>query len=151
MEYIGYTSAIADQTVLDYMDWKYGVDANFSGTTYDYDLSCFFGAGASITIDKSKVIIESDGTISKGRQLFAQYPTQSVINRSVVMLDFGDKLADINQMWIHVRCLDMLDIPIEIVVAIAIAIVLVVGIVLLYVFRDSIFVPRAKRGYKKVN
>lgn len=151
MEYIGYTSAIADETILSYMDWNYGIEDDFDGETYEYDLEYFFGTGASITIDKANVIVESDGTISKGRQLFAQYPTQSVIDRSVIMLDFGDKLADINQMWINVRCLDLVDIPIEIILGVAITIVIFVSAICIYVFRDSIFVPKAKRGYKKIN
>lgn len=151
MEYIGYTSAITDQTVLNYMDWKYGVSSDFDGETYDYDLSCFFGSSAKITIDKNDVIFENDGSISKGRQLFAQYPTQSVIDRSVVMLDFGNKLSDINQMWINVRCLDLFDIPIGLIIGVVAAIVLIATSICLYVYRDYIFVPKAKRGYKKIN
>ena len=42
------------------------------------------------------------------RQLFAQYPTQEVLQRSAVMQYFDDTAnKEINQMWINVRCYNM--------------------------------------------
>ncbi|MDE7329486.1 MAG: extracellular solute-binding protein, partial [Clostridia bacterium] len=110
MYYIGYTSAIAGETVFEYMDYNYGAEED-AEETFEYDLSYFFGEGSYITADCSQFDFE-DGEnyiANRGRQLFAQYPPQNVIDRSVVMLDFGDRLADINQMWINVRCLDIMD------------------------------------------
>ncbi len=76
---------------------------------------------------------------------------QNVKDRSVVMLDFGDRLADINQMWINVRCLDAKDISPVTIVVIAGAIVLIAAAILLYVFRYRIFIKyRPKKGYKLV-
>ena len=45
------------------------------------------------------------------RQLFAQYPPEDVMKRSVVMAYF-DKAGNerINQMWLNVRCFDIGDI-----------------------------------------
>lgn len=92
----------------------------------------------------------SGGTIDRGRQLFAQYPTQNVISRSVVMLDFGDDLAAINQMWINVRCLNLLDFNPVIVGVTAGVIVLLVAAIVVYRFRYSIFKPLVKKGYHKI-
>jgi spermidine/putrescine transport system substrate-binding protein len=46
------------------------------------------------------------------RQLYAQYPSSEVIDRSAVMQYFDtDANKDINQMWINVRCFDIMDVP----------------------------------------
>lgn len=141
MYYIGYTSAIADDTVFEYMEWNYGAEED--AEIYEYDLSYFFGEGAVLEADAS--VFGFDGEeVNRGRQLFAQYPPQNVIDRSVVMLDFGEKLADINRMWINVRCLDLLDIsPVAIGVAAGIAGLAIIA-VCLYVFRYKIFFREPK-------
>ena len=148
MYYIGYTSAIAGDTVFDYMAWNYGEDEGV-----EYDLSYFFGAGKKLTVDADNFDFEDDEqTIAnRGRQLFAQYPPENVMNRSVVMVDFGDKLADINQMWINVRCLDLKDIsPVTVGVVAGVIGALAIGICL-YAFRYRIFIKhRPKNGYHKV-
>ena len=95
MNYIGYTSSIADDTVFEYVEWNYGAETE---NTVEYDLSYFFGEGYTIPADAENF----DGA-NRGRQLFAQYPPENVIERGVVMLDFGAKLSEINQMWINVR------------------------------------------------
>lgn len=146
MYYIGYTSAIATDTVFDYMEWNYGAE---TGDTLDYDLSYFFGEDHVLCADAENFVSEG-GVINRGRQLFAQYPPANVIERSVVMLDFGDKLSDINQMWINVRCPDLNDVnPAIWGVVGAIAGVAVIGICL-YVFRYKLFAPRVKKGYERV-
>lgn len=139
MYYIGYTSAIADETVFEYMEWNYGAEEN----TFEYDLSYFFGEEKILAADADALVV-ADGKINRGRQLFAQYPPQNVIDRSVVMLDFGDKLGEINQMWINVRCLDLKDIsPVVYGVVSAVAAAAVIGICL-YVFRYKIFIREPK-------
>lgn len=151
MNYIGYTSAIADQTVFDYMYWNYGADGQ-TEETFDYDLSYFFG-GEDFVLSVDKADFEFDGEeINRGRQLFAQYPPQSVIARSVVMLDFGDKLGEINQMWINVRCLDVKDIsPVTVGIIAGVLGAAAIGICL-YAFRYKIFKPRSpKKGYEKTD
>lgn len=149
MYYIGYTSAIAGDTVFDYMQWNYAAD---DGTeeTFEYDLSYFFGEGYSIEADKAEFGFDGE-SVNRGRHLFAQYPSASVIERSVVMLDFGDKLGEINHMWINVRCLDLKDIsPAVIGVTCAIIGLSIIGI-LLYVFRYRIFIRyKPRKGYEKV-
>ncbi|MDE7301516.1 MAG: extracellular solute-binding protein, partial [Clostridia bacterium] len=110
MYYIGYTSAIAGQTVLDYLNNNY--EPEEGAEIYDYDLSYFFGSDldAVIVADASTFdAFDENGNPNRGRQLFAQYPPLNVIERSVVMRDFEDALPAINQMWINVRCLDVKD------------------------------------------
>lgn len=140
MYYIGYTSAIAGKTVYEYLNWSYGAKDDGETELYEYDVTNFFGKGYEpLLVDKATLDIEADGTINRGRQLFAQYPPANITERSVIMLDFGDRLADINQMWINVRCLDVKDFSPAVVWT-------VVGIVLggavaivLYKFRYQIF------------
>ncbi len=150
MYYIGYTSAIAGQTVFDYLEYNYAADED-AEETFEYDLNYFFGDGKnySITADASCFDIGDDNSINRGRQLFAQYPPESVIARSVVMLDFGDKLGEINQMWINVRCLDLLDIS-PVTVGVTCAVIGVIAIAaLLYAFRYKIFIRNnPRKGYQ---
>lgn len=144
---------------------------------YEYDLSYFFGDGYSLYVDASVLELDGDtlevssemlgeeeygndieytvyrgGEINRGRQLFGQYPTANIIDRSVVMLDFGDKLTDINQMWIHVRCLDLLDYNPVIVGIVAAVVVVIILAIVLYHFRYRIFIKKYKprKGYKKI-
>lgn len=143
---------------------------------YEYDLSYFFGEGYTLYADASVLDLGSGtpetsvellgeeygnnieytvyrgGEINRGRQLFGQYPTANVIERSVVMLDFGDKLADINQMWIHVRCLDLMDYNPVVVGIVAAVIIILIAALVLYHFRYRIFIRQYKprKGYKKI-
>ena len=155
MYYIGYTSAIAGTTVFDYMDWNYGADEEVEAEYIrEYDLSYFFGDEISLSVDTSLFGFEGeweDGKINRGRQLFAQYPPENVTRRSVVMLDFGDKLADLNQMWINVRCFNLSDIsPVTIGVTAGVIVLAAVAICL-YSFRYKIFITgKPKKGYRKV-
>lgn len=173
MYYIGYTSSIAAEEVFNYFDWCYGVvtdeeseDFYEFDNVYVYDVSYFFGEDSYIYIDMDTVAVEdpvlthdydddeylagyegriySGGTISMGRQAFGQYPTQDVIDRSVVMLDFGDDLAAINQMWINVRCLDVADIPVSTVIIVAVVIAVIAVAIVLYRFRFRIFFNRKR-------
>ncbi len=172
MYYIGYTSSIAADEVYNYFDWCYGVvtdpeseDYYEFDNVYVYDVSYFFGEDSYIYIDMDTVEVEgaalthdyddddyvagypvySGGTISRGRQAFTQYPTADIIDRSVVMLDFGDDLAAINQMWINVRCLDIVDISVTTVVIVAVIIVAIAAAIVLYRFRYRIFYDRPRR------
>lgn len=148
MDFIGYTSAIAGDEVYDYVNDSYAAEEG--AETEEYDVSYFFGEERKITADKSQFGYNGKN-INRGRQLFAQYPPENVIKRSVVMRDFGDKLGRINRMWINVRCLDVKDIsPVVIGVTSAVAAVAVAGI-LLYVFRYRIFGKyKPRKGFEKV-
>ncbi len=172
MYYIGYSSSIAEQTVFDYFDWCYGAVTDPEDdeyyeieALYEYDVSYFFGDKidedeCTIYLDMDTVdvigyydtgetedglTIYSGGTISRGRQAFSQYPTEDVIERSVIMLDFGDDLSAINQMWIEVRCFDLFEIKISTVIIITAIIVVIVAAICLYVFRYRIFYNKKRR------
>ena len=172
MYYIGYTSSSASEQVFEYFDWCYGntrssvsEDYYEFDNVYVYDVSYFFGEDSYIYLDMDLLNVEGavqtnkyaddeyvagypvfeGGTVNKGRQAFGQYPTSDVINRSVVMLDFGDDLAAINQMWINVRCLDVMDIPVSTVVIVAVIIVAVAAAIVLYRFRFTIFYNRKEK------
>ncbi len=143
MYYIGYTSAIATDTVFEYMDWNYGAETD---DTLDYDLSYFFGDGYVLSADACNF----DGA-NRGRQLFAQYPPSNVIERSVIMLDFGDRLSEINRMWINVRCPDLKDFNPAVWAIAGIAVGASGTGICLYVFRHKLFGRcRRKKGYEKV-
>ena len=134
MYYIGYTSAIAggeDDTIFQYADWCYGAeepedDAAAEGLV-EYPLDYFFRGDASEGADGSDgtegadgIGVTGDPEISDGSdgeytllaeesmalgQLFAQYPTEEVLDRSVVMACFDDEANErINRMWINIRC-----------------------------------------------
>ena len=120
------------------------------GTLIDMDTVAAEGATLTHEYDDDEYVagypVYSGGTISIGRQAFGQYPTGDVIARSVVMEDFGDDLAGINQMWINVRCLDVADIPVTTVVIVAAVIVVAAVAIVLYRFRYTIFYSGKKRG-----
>ena len=163
MYYIGYTSSIAGDLVFDYMDYNYGAvldpeSEDYCELTalYEYDLSYFFGKEALLyadidsldakgavrkgTISEGGVSYDvyEGGTISHGRQLLAQYPTEEIIDRSVIMLDFGDRLSEINQMWINVRCLDLKDINPAVLWPCVVLAVAVLALLFVYLFRNAI-------------
>ncbi len=155
MYYIGYTSAIAGDTVFEYLDWNYGAEDDVD--TIDYDVNYFFKKDDNdgkyiIYADADNFKIdENTGEINRGRQLFAQYPPENVKSRSVVMRDFEDKLTDINQMWINVRCLDVTDISPVTIGIICGAVGLITIASLLYAFRYKLFIKyKPKNGYSKV-
>lgn len=138
MYYIGYTSAIAGETVYEYLDWNYGVEDGV-----EYDVSNFFGEGfAPLIVDSETLEFEDNGEINRGRQLFAQYPPKNITDRSTIMIDFGDRLAAINQMWIDVRCLDVKDFNPAVVWSVVAIIVLGAAAIVLYKFRYQIFYRR---------
>lgn len=100
MYYIGYTSSIAgnpeDDTIFQYAKYCYD---NEDGDV-DYDVSYFFDEDSQ----PGKYIIKTTKKDAK-RQLFAQYPTEDIIRKSVVMKCFDKKEnGRINRMWIDIRC-----------------------------------------------
>lgn len=104
MNYIGYTSVISggeDEKVLDYVNWCYEADPEevAEEDMVEYDISYFFD-------NEDAVILTSEDQTR--RQLYAQYPSREVMERSALMACF-DKEANerINRMWTNVRCFDV--------------------------------------------
>lgn len=107
MYYIGYTSSISggdSDLIYQYMDWNYSAEDDEEDTV-DYSVGYFFDMedpdadeNYSVTIPRSQL----------RRQIFAQYPTRDVVDRSVVMACFDDESnMRINRMWTNVRCFDL--------------------------------------------
>jgi spermidine/putrescine transport system substrate-binding protein len=111
MYYIGYTSSIAgneeDDTVLEYVNWCYGAEDD-EDDIIEYPLGYFFSGDED---DDDYIIVASTDQID--RQLYAQYPSSEVIERSAIMQYFdADANKNINQMWINVRCFNIADVPV---------------------------------------
>ena len=112
MYYIGYTSVISggeDSTVLDYINWTYGMDEETAieeeVELVEYPVGYFFTGNMEETDEQYIILTSKDQTM---RQLYAQYPTKEVMDRSVVMAYFDKEGNDrINQMWLNVRCFDL--------------------------------------------
>jgi spermidine/putrescine transport system substrate-binding protein len=127
MYYIGYTSVIAgneeDDTIFEYLNWNYGAEDD-EEDTIEYPVGYFFSGDN----EDSDYVITAPADQAE-RQLFAQYPTEEVINRSAIMEYFDDEASvRINQMWINVRCYNIKDVPIWVwIIAIAIVGVMAVS------------------------
>lgn len=107
MYYIGYTSAIAggeNDWLFQYADWCYGAEEGEEDTE-EYSLAYFF-TDEEDKKENEKYVLDVPAGQEK-RQVFAQYPTEEVINRSVVMENFNDEENQrISRMWINIRCFD---------------------------------------------
>ena len=105
MYYIGYTSVLSggdDPRILEYARYCYEAEDD-EEETVDYDLSYFF-AGEDESGDYTITAAEDQ----MNRQLFAAYPPEEVIDRSSIMSYFNDEQnAEINKMWVNVRCFDI--------------------------------------------
>lgn len=107
MYYIGYTSAIAggeNDLLFQYADWCYGAEEGEEDTK-EYSLAYFF-ANEEDKKEHQKYVLDVPAK-QVNRQVFAQYPTEEVIKRSVVMENFNDEENQrISRMWINIRCFD---------------------------------------------
>ena len=149
MYYIGYTSAIAggdSNLVFEYLENNYGADED-EEDVIEYPLGYFFSGDAE---DERYVITAPEEQTH--RQLAAQYPSQDVIARSAVMLYFDEEgNANINQMWINVRCFNLSMISPVQWLCIAMGVILILVIILLIKYGDEWFRPKVPRGYHRVN
>ncbi len=126
MEYIGYTSCMAQDEVFDY------VLANEEEGDEQIDLGYFF-KGLDYTGEEYKVTVAS-----KYGRLATQYPDFETIKRCTVMANFsGDILDKINDMWNRVKFITF---PTWIIWTIVGAVVLGAIIFILVKFRDRIFI-----------
>ncbi len=110
MYYIGYTSCIAneeDGRILEYADWCYGAEDDEEDVV-EYPMGYFFSGDNE---DEDFMITTSADQVN--RQLTAQYPSEEMLSRSSIMTYFDSETNDtVNQMWIHVRCYNIYDMPI---------------------------------------
>ena len=94
MEFIGYTSAIAGDAMLDLVNDWYGVEDGDLAV----DLSYFFAGTVS---EGKSMIIKTDS--DNDNLLLAQYPTKEIIARCGIMEDFGDQNEKLLAMWQRVK------------------------------------------------
>ena len=99
MDYIGYTSFIAGEEVLQYVRDTYEVTDGEE--QFEDDLTYFFEG----TVEEgTNCVVISD---EMNRQLFTQFPEESVINRCAFMEDFGDNNELVVAMWTRVRAIEL--------------------------------------------
>ena len=107
MYYIGYTSVISggdSDLIFDYLNYNYGADWEEDTVEYN-EIGYFFEEDSEQANEKYTLITTEDQT---RRQLYAQYPPKSVVDRSVVMACFDEDSNDrINRSWTNVRCFDL--------------------------------------------
>ncbi|MDD6307263.1 MAG: extracellular solute-binding protein [Clostridiales bacterium] len=148
MYYIGYTSAIAggdSNLVFEYADWNYGAEEG-EEDVIEYPVGYFFSGDNE---DEEYMIIAS--AEQEHRQLAAQYPSEEEIERSAVMMCFDEKEnADINQMWINIRCFNLSMLSAGQCAVIGIVVLLVIAVILLVVFGKRMFQGRAPKGYTRL-
>lgn len=148
MYYIGYTSAIAggdSDLVFEYLDWTYGAEED-EEDTIEYPVGYFFSGD-----DEDEDYIITAPAEQANRQLAAQYPSQEEIGRSAVMMYFDDEgNANINQMWINVRCFNLSMLSGTQWTLIGTGVLLLAALVLLVKYGDEIFRKRPPKGYKRV-
>lgn len=107
IEYIGYTSFIAGDSILEYvLSYDEVVDENFEGETIEVDLTYFFeGTLEEYAIEDAVFLIDAE---SRGGQLTTQYPSVEEINRSAVMRNFSPEANKaVTDMWADFRASEL--------------------------------------------
>ena len=112
MYYIGYTSVISggrDPRVQEYLKWNYEAEED-DDTAVPYDLTYYF-TGDTEHSDPDSIMMVPEEQLD--RQLSAQYPSVDVIRRASIMRCFApDQNAQINRMWVNVRCYNVQKMPV---------------------------------------
>ena len=141
MEYIGYTSAIAGQEVL---NWAKEYDPAEDGEDgYEVNLSYFFSGVDGVT-DNDAIFNVS----TLGRQFSTQYPSREVVDRCAVMKHFSkEDDALINAMWNRVKAGNIKLYVIIIIVSIAVLAVLFIAY---FIYIKDLFRRTGIKGYKVI-
>lgn len=134
MDYIGYTSTIAGDAVLEYIHDSY--DAEDDETEfYDLSLDYFFGDTVDASADKT---IHASASQEHG-QLNAQFPSEEILMRCGMMHDFGDANDNVVAMWARARA-SKLSVT---------AIVFLIAIVVLAVGVGAYFIVKKTKSKKR--
>lgn len=107
IDYIGYTSFIAGDSILEYiLDYDEVVDETFTGETHEIDLTYFFeGTLEEFNIEDAVFEIDAE---ARGGQLTTQYPSVEEINRSAVMKNFSPEANKaVTDMWADFRATEL--------------------------------------------
>jgi spermidine/putrescine transport system substrate-binding protein len=147
MYYIGYTSSISggdSPLIYEYINYMYGAEEEED--TVEYPLGYFFSGDNE---DENYVITTSADQAK--RLLFAQYPPKDVIDRSAVMGYLPDDVnAQLNQMWINVRCFNFDQVSKAVWLRTLAVICLVLILIVIWINRYRIFRKPIKTGYYRV-
>jgi spermidine/putrescine transport system substrate-binding protein len=137
IDYVGYTSCIADDTVFDYVIENFGDDEG----DIEVDLGYFFGEG-------DYTVTVSDGEEGYYRHLFAQYANEETILRCAVMDNFSpESLELVNEMWSEVKLITFTDTAIILIV---VGMVLAIIAVILFIYREKIFGVKISDKERKI-
>lgn len=139
MYYIGYSSVIAGNEVLEYVQDSYGADED-ADDAVSYDLSYFFGQDVSILTPSDQL----------NRQLYAQYPPLQVMNRCAVMNYYGDADAAINDLWAKVKGAS-LDTWAIVVISVGGVLAILLIVYLKVGAKIDLFRRKPKKGYRKIS
>ncbi len=139
MDYIGYTSFIAGEDVLEYInDYDEVVD---EGEGYEIDLRYFFGDTLS-NVDDALIYIDEDYI---GGQLATQFPTYEEVVRSIVMRDFREANNRVIDMWANFKATEIK----TWMIVFSLIIVLGVTTLIAYQIYLSILAKHRKRRYQE--
>ncbi|OPZ91555.1 MAG: Spermidine/putrescine-binding periplasmic protein precursor [Firmicutes bacterium ADurb.Bin419] len=148
MYYIGYTSSISggdNPLIYEYVNWKFGAESEED--MVEYPLGYFFSGDNE---DEEYLFATSEDQAK--RLLFAQYPPKDVIDRSAVMGYLPDDInAQLNQMWINVRCFNFYHVSKAVWLRVLAIICLVLILIVIWVNRYRIFRKPVKSGYFRVD
>lgn len=133
MDYIGYTSFIAGQDVLDRVHSMEDVTGG-----YELDLSYFFEG----TVDPSADMVV---TTVMNRQLHTQYPDLETIHRTAVMRDFGPDTPAIVELWSRIRTSTVEPLTLVLIGA---GVLIAVGLGLFFFFKKKT-TKRSRRSTKR--
>lgn len=141
MEYIGYTSAIAGEDILNWLIEGYELlDAEGYAALSEEEQEDYFAADLSYFFGEETVLY----TDTVGRQFSAQYPDYDVIVRCAVMDNFDkDTLVLINAMWNRIKLITLSDAGIIILSSL---IILAVCGTVAFKFKDKLFRKKSKDG-----
>lgn len=139
MDYIGYSSVIAGEEILSYIEEIYSAEEN-DETAVPYDLSYFFGEEVIILAPEEQL----------DRQLYGQYPPESVMLRCAVMDYYGEADARINELWTKVKG-EMLDAWAIVVICVAVALIALFVIYVKLGSKIDFFRLKPKKGYVRID
>ena len=144
MYYIGYTSSISggdSPLIYEYINYKFGAEEGED--VVEYPLGYFFSGDNE---DEKFVFLTSEDQAK--RLLFAQYPPKDVIDRSAVMGYMPDDInAQLNQMWINVRCFNFDQVSKDVWFKALGIICLIFIMIIIWINRYKIFKKPIKSGY----
>lgn len=136
MEYIGYTSCMAQEEIFNYVKEQEEDGTESIDLTYFFKDSTYSGTPYSVTVS------------SQNSRLATQFPSGEVIKRCAVMKNFSEtELQKINDMWNRVKFITL---PTYVIIVVVICALLVVCGLLIYKFRDKIFAKKIRGKKLKV-